>query len=84
MAACLEHVIGELKFSIDVVPFRLKLAMLVANAAVVLNLCKWVPAVLIHDSLAKHVKGGTRTCEEIVEPGGHRIGSIRGIVWAEI
>jgi hypothetical protein len=84
MAASLEHVIGKLKFSMDVVPLRFKLAVLVVNVVIVLNHSEGVPAVLIHNSFAKGVKGGTRTYEEVVEPGGHRIGGIGGVVWAEI
>jgi hypothetical protein len=76
VVACLEHVIGKLKLGVDVVSLALKLTMLVINAAIAFNLRNGVPAVLVCDCLAEGMKCGTRTCEQVVEPYWHRLGSI--------
>ena len=70
MAACPEHIIGELELGMDVIPLRLKVAALVVDPMIAFNLYKRVPALLVCHCFVKGVKGGTRTCKEIVEPGG--------------
>ena len=73
VAACLECIIGELKFSMDVIPFRLEVAVLVVNPTIVFDLCKRVPALLVCHSFVEGMKCGTRTYEQVVEPWWHRL-----------
>lgn len=84
MVASLEHVIGKFELEVDVIPLSFKSPMLVVNVAVVLNLCNGIPTVLIGNGLAEGVKGMTRTCEKIVEPGWHRVGCVRCIIEGEV
>jgi hypothetical protein len=76
MVACLEHITGKLKFGVDVVPLRLKLAVLVIDVMVVLNLGEGVPAVLICNSFVKGVKCRTRTYEWVIELWQHGLGRL--------
>ena len=75
MAGCLEPINNKLKLHIDLMPLYLELAALVIVAAVLLH---------FSDGLAEGVKGGTRTNNEVVEPGQHRISSVGCIVMYEI
>jgi hypothetical protein len=71
VVASLEAVDGEFELGIDIIPLHLRLVALVIKALVMLDLHNGIPAVLISDSLVKGVKGGTRTNNEVIEPGWH-------------
>ena len=76
MVTCLECIIGELKLSMDMVPLRLEVAALVIDLTIALNLCKRVPALLVHHTFVEGMEGRGRAHEEIVELGGHGISGI--------
>ena len=84
VAACLESVSDELEFRVDLMPLCFKSTTLVVIAAVPLHFSDGVPVVEVGDGLAEGVKCGTRTDDEIVEPGWHRISGVGRIVRCEI
>ena len=58
--------------------------MLIVNPMIALDLCKRVPALLVCHGFAEGMEGRGWAYEEIVEPGGHEISGIWGIVWCEV
>ena len=76
VSACLEGVIDEFEFHVEVVPLTLKAAALVIKLTIVFDLCKRVPALLVHHCFVECVEGWGWAYEEIVEPGGYWVSGI--------
>ena len=60
----------------EVVPLTLKVVALIIDPMIVFDLCKKVPALLVHHCFAEGVEGRSWACEEIVEPGGYWVSGI--------
>jgi hypothetical protein len=84
LTACLEWVVDELELSVNVIPLWLEKAVLVIDLMIVLDLCKRVAALLVCHGFVEGMEGRGWAHEEIVEPGGHEISGIWGIVWCEV
>ena len=80
VATCLEHVVSEFEFGVDVVPLRLKAVVLVVDPMIVFDLCKRVLALLVRHCFLEGMKGRGQARKEIIEPGGHGISGIGGVV----
>ena len=60
----------------EVVPLTLKVVALVIDLTIAFDLCKRVPALLVHHCFAECVEGRGWAHEEIVEPGGYWVSGI--------
>ena len=74
--ACLECIVDKFELSMDVVPFGLKVVVLVVDLTIVLDLCKRVSALSVHHDFAEGVEGRGWAHVEIIEPGGHWVSGI--------
>jgi hypothetical protein len=61
---------------VEVVPLTFEAAVLVINLMIAFDLCKRVPALLIHHCFTEGVEGRGQAHEEIVELGGYWVSSI--------